>query len=387
MALAIRIGWALLAPYYDPYLIEDPLEGDGIGYALLGWNLKNGDGFTWDTITPTSYRMPGYPILLSLVFTLDGLNLVAVRLLQALISALTILPVYGVAYFLAGNRVGLFAAAGVALYPLLIYMTGWIYSETLLLLLLWVGVFLLVKGFLQSRLTIGILAGIFFGLAALVRPEIALFPLPVFLWGAFSHWGRPRLWVAGASQIAIVAVLLPWSIRNTIVNHQFVPLTTSSGSNFYAGNNPAAHGGSAWTFPLSGKSEIESDRELAGRAIDWISQHPMAALGNTIQKGVKFFSPLSFETSNIPVSRWVWVVNVIFILFLTMAGWGAWKTWRLIPGAVLFLLVLWYLLMALVFYGGSRVALPVVPALIVFAAYTGHQLLMARQKSANPMQP
>ena len=124
LGLTLRLAWAYLAPLYDPYLIDDPLQGDGIGYASLGWNLKNGEGFTWDTVTPTSYRMPGYPAILALVFAVDGLNLVAVRFLQALIGALTVFPVFGVAFLLAGAHVGLLASAGVSLYPLLIYMTG-----------------------------------------------------------------------------------------------------------------------------------------------------------------------------------------------------------------------------------------------------------------------
>jgi 4-amino-4-deoxy-L-arabinose transferase-like glycosyltransferase len=369
-ALVLRLGWSSLAPALDPYLIGDPFQGDGIGYAALGWNLKNGDGFSWDAITPTSYRMPGYPALLALIFAAGGLNLAAVRVIQSIIGALTIFPVFWVALQLGGTRVGLLAATGVALYPLMVYLTGWIYSETLLIFLLWLGVCLLVKGLQQNLIWLGAFSGVMFGLTTLVRPEMALFPGFLAVWGILFHWGRPRIRMALIAQLGLIVVVLPWAIRNTVIHHQFVPLTTSGGSNFYAGNNPDAHGGSAWVFPLEGNSEVESDRVLAIRAIQWIRENPVSAFSNEFQKMQKFFSPVSFETTGAPIIPAARILDLIYLGFLSLAGWGAWKTLRGIPGAVMLLLVIWYASVALIFYGGSRVALPVAPAYIIFAAYT-----------------
>lgn len=386
LAVLLRVAWSLLAPNYDPYLRGNPLQGDAIGYVQLSKNLINGNGYSWDGETPTSYRMPGYPAFLAIIFVFVSENLTTVRMIQSILGVLTIFPVAFIALSLGGNAVGLLTALGLALYPLLIYLTGWVYSETLFIFLLWVGIYFLIKGLEKEKILIGALSGLILGLATLVRSEIIIFPLFVSLFFLVRRLGRKRLILTVVTQVCLVLVVLPWSIRNTIVHQQIIPLTTSSGSNLYAGNNPDSHGGSAWVFPLEGISEFESDRELNRQAMQWIRENPADAMVNYLQKMQKFFSPITFETRNTPITRWASIVDLIYLIFLALAGWGAWKTWRLIPGAILILLVLWYLLMALVFYGGSRVALPITPALITFAAYTGYQLLTGRRLAVNPAQ-
>ena len=307
-------------------------------------------------------------------------------MIQSTLGVLTIFPVAYIALSLGGNSVGLLSALGMALYPLLIYQTAWVYSETLFIFLLWVGIYLLIKGLEKEKILIGALSGLIFGLATLVRPEIIIFPLFVSLFVLVRRLGRKRLILTVVAQVCLVLVVLPWSIRNTVVHQQIIPLTTSSGSNLYAGNNPDSHGGSAWVYPLEGMSEFESDRELSRQAMQWIRENPASAIVNYFQKMQKFFSPITFETRSTPITRWAWVVDLIYLIFLALAGWGAWKTWRQIPGAVLILLVLWYLLTALIFYGGSRVALPVVPALITFVAYTGVHLLTSKRQTTAQVQ-
>lgn len=377
LALAIRLSWSALASHLDPFLVGNPYQGDGIGYASLGWNLKNGGGFSWDTINPTSYRMPGYPVILALVFAIAGLNPAAVRFLHSILGALTVLPVYYIATQLGGTRVGILAAGGVALFPLLIYITGWIYSETLLILLLWTGLAILVSGLLHQQGWVGFLAGGILGLATLVRPESALIPLAIAACGWLLRWKWPLVRIALLAQLGLIVVILPWAVRNITVQRQFVPLTTSGGSNFYAGNNPEAQGGSAWQFPLEGKSELESDRELARRAFQWIRENPEAAAVNVLRKIQKFFSPIALETMQSPF-HYAWIFELFYLGFLALAGWGAWKTFRTIPGTALAILVMWYLVIAIIFYGGSRVALPVAPALITLAAYPMALLLWKR---------
>jgi Zn-dependent protease with chaperone function len=53
---------------------------------------------------------------------------------------------------------------------------------------------------------------------------------------------------------------------------------------------------------------------------------------------------------------------------------------------VLILLVFWYLFIALIFYGGSRVALPVAPAFVIFASYMVMSWLSRRYSLSSPVQ-
>ena len=405
LALVIRVAWALLAPHLDPLQINNQLPGDASGYDLLATNLLHGFGFTWDGVQPTSYRMPGYPVFLAGAYALFGHNLTAVRLIQAILGALLCLPVYHIARNFGGERTAILASLAIALYPTLIYLGGWVYSETLYILLLWLGLWVLLiavtrgQSYLSYRGSgLSLAAGGLWGLATFVRPETLLLP---FAMAAFV-WIAKLIGVLGESkvewkiirrplssillvQIVLVAILAPWAIRNSRVNQAFVPLTTSAGSNLYAGNNPESNGGSAWVMPLPGMSEYASDQRLGRQARQWIRENPLAAAKNESLKFVRFFSPFEFETRGNPFGRLGLFVNAAYALFLVLAAYGAHRSWHQTNGLVclypllLLSLISWYLMTALVFFGGSRVALPVVPSILIFASFGTFQIINRTQ--------
>lgn len=381
VALLLRMGWAFSAPNFDPVLVLDPLHGDAMGYHIMAKNLLQGHGLSWDGHTLTSYRMPGYPAFLAALYAFSDMSdqadlyafsdmsVQAVRLLQAILGALLLIPVYIISRRLAGEMVAVLACFGVALHPLLIYQTGWLYSETLFILLLWFGLLLLVSTLDSGGLRNTIFAGVALGLAALVRPEIAVFPLFILAIGLLLRWSRQILARLFIVQTVLILILLPWTVRNTRLHGAFVPLTTSAGSNFYAGNNPESQGGPAWSFPLEGSSEVESDRTLSRRSMKWITEHPVEAVSLLPKKMLKFFSPIEMETAGNLLGRLSMPINLVYGLFLLLVVWGA--AWNVkVKGAVVLMsVVLWYLITALIFYGGSRVALPAAPSLMILAAW------------------
>ncbi len=376
VGLLIRATYVLIAPQIDPVLRRDPLYGDASGYHVLAINLLKGLGLTWDGETPTSYRMPGYPVFLAMIYLLAGPNLQAVRLVQAILGALTCVPVYIIARRLSGDVTATLAGLGVALHPLLIYMTGWLYSETLFLWLLWIGLWLLVRMLDSGLLRRDVLAGIVLGLATLVRPEIVVIPLFAVGIGVLLRWPRMVLGSLVVVQLALMSVVLPWAVRNMLVHQAFVFLTTNTGSNLYGGNNPLADGGSRLDVPfvLLGFSEIDSDHELTRRAWEWIRTNPRAFLSILPSKLIKFFSPGEMENRGNALGQWVLLLNLAYGSFLLLMVFGAVKSWKEKIGGMLIALVAWYMLMALIFYGGTRVALPVAPALVVLAASGVEQL-------------
>ncbi len=369
IAMSLRVLWVCSSPSLDPITKDNPLHGDASGYHLLAQNLIKGCGLSWDCQQPTSYRMPGYPIILAAVFWGFGENLLIIRLLQAIIGALTCLPVYYIGKQLGGWKVASLASLGVAVHPLLIYMTAWIYTETIYIFLLWTGISIILLAMIKQKIMYAIVAGVVWGIGTYLRPELFIFPIFIAIWGIFAHWSLEKYKLLLASQIVLLIIILPWSIRNSINNHQLVILTTSAGSNFYAGNNPQSDGGAAWVKPLEGYSELSSDQELRKRALDWIRSDPQDSINNFFQKVVRFFSPIEFETRTNPFGKWSWVINTIYLLFLILAAWGLIKSWKLVPGVMLIAVITLYLGTALIFFGGSRVALPAVPAIFMFAAF------------------
>ena len=82
-----------------------------------------------------------------------------------------------------------------------------------------------------------------------------------------------------------VAVVLGWTARNVTVYEQFVPLTTTSGANFWQGNNPLtvpyfrAGYDVQWTSPELGdafpdKNSPDADAERFRLASEYLSNNP-----------------------------------------------------------------------------------------------------------------
>ncbi len=388
VAFLIRIAYALIAGRIDPVLRVGPLYGDASGYHLLAVNLLNSAGLSFDGQTLSSFRMPGYPSFVALIYGLSQPEPIYVRIVQAFLGAATCLPVMAIAGRLAGSMARLLAGLGLAFHPILVYMTGWVYSETIFLLFAWTGVWLLVVAVTEERFRLAAGAGLVIGFATLFRPEVFAYPAVAAV-GALIllRWPRRKLSALVIAQGAALLVLLPWMARNIAVHGSFVPLTTNTGAVLYGGNNENADGGYFLDVPfvLPGYSEADSNQELTRRAFTWITENPIDYLQLLPLKVYKFFAPVEMEHSGSPLGRATLPVNLLYLVFLLIAFWGGTVGWRKNPtaAAILSLLIAWYIAITMILYGGTRVALPIAPALIIFASLSVAELLTRRVASSN----
>jgi len=382
VALIIRLAWVFAAPHIDPVLVQNPFHGDASGYHLLALNLLEGKGLSWDGETRTSYRMPGYPVFLAGIYVLTNGNSQAVRIVQAILGALLCIPVYRIADRLGGDAGAILSGIGVAVHPLLVYMTGWLYSETLFLLLLWTGIWWVAQTMDMGKQKNALFAGAILGLATMIRPEIVVFPLFTLLLVRLFLQTVQAISLLLMVQIVLFSVVLPWTVRNALVHQTFVPLTTNTGSNLYGGNNDMANGGyeSDVGYVLSGLSEVASNRELTKRAFEWIKAHPWQFLRLLPQKMYKFLSPMEMGASESPLQKWARPVNIVYTGFLLLALWGAVTARKHWIGVLLIALFVYYALLTLIFFGSARFSLPTVPGLVILAVI-GIVSLGRREKS------
>jgi hypothetical protein len=128
--------------------------------------------------------------------------------------------------------------------------------------------------------------GVLFAVSVEVRP-IALLALPMV---AVALWRRAE-WRRWLVQVAVVTgtllvVMLPWTVRNQVVMHAFLPIGTTTGDNLCIGNHPGAQGHFAFPDFCFGDDEdiprpaFETGRntKLTSRALDWIVHHPAEQL-------------------------------------------------------------------------------------------------------------
>lgn len=263
LASALRLAPILLT--YDlPIGLDDMFQ-----YDMLARSIVAGKGYRWyaqDDLAqiqryismeapadydprgiPTSFRAPGYPAFLALVYAVCGTGpqrFFAVRLLQALLGA-TLAPLSWALARLTGfeGRAARWAAVIVAVFPLLIVYPLALASENLFVPLLTLALALTLRAGERGRAGDHALTGLVLGLTTLTRSVIAGFLPLAALWS----WRAAEERRAGFRNTALLTlcfllVTLPWAARNTHLHGQPTWIETSLGYNLYVGYHPQSTG-------------------------------------------------------------------------------------------------------------------------------------------------
>jgi 4-amino-4-deoxy-L-arabinose transferase-like glycosyltransferase len=213
----------------------------------IAFSLASGKGFSSPfqrDSGPTAWLTPVYPLLLAAIFKLFGIytlrSLFVAVLLNILFSAAACVPI-----FYAGQRVvGIGVASGAAwlwaLFPnAAIIPFEWIWDTSLSALLaatlLWATLALAES----SRIRDWCLYGLLWGVALLTNPALGVL-LPVFLaWAAWRNPSLPRVRWTNAPLATGIALLccVPWTVRNYLQFHKFIPLRSNFAFELYIGNN------------------------------------------------------------------------------------------------------------------------------------------------------
>lgn len=266
LGLGLRLDYAIdgRAPVYDAK-----------AYARIAAHLDAGDGFTAGrkATQPSTNYSPGLPLLVAGIYAVTGgVDGELARIVLAVIASLAVLFTYLLGRRLGGVVAGLIGAAAVAVYPALLEYGGMLMSEPLaatllsaaILALLWAGEGGGAGGRAWWR---WLLAGALLGALTLVRPEylavsflLVLLILARGLWSSFvSHrltkddhtapgltkddhaergsgpgWRR-SLGAAALVCAGLVVAIAPWTARNAVALHRFVPISTGAGQVLFTG--------------------------------------------------------------------------------------------------------------------------------------------------------
>jgi hypothetical protein len=170
----------------------EPPVGDAVWYHETAASLARGDGLSLAE-TPTAYRPPGYPFLLSLTYRVFGPKSVLAWSWGVVATALLLGAVHRIASQLYDDGTARCATLLLAGYPALVWATGQTMSDVPFT----AGMTFLV-GWVMSRIRIDtrdcFLAGIGVGLLTLVRAVgvTALVPLLFTVWHGASERGAFR---------------------------------------------------------------------------------------------------------------------------------------------------------------------------------------------------
>jgi 4-amino-4-deoxy-L-arabinose transferase-like glycosyltransferase len=383
-------------------------------------NLAAGRGYTFDFYGTRpgaplqAFLPPLHPwfIFLALQFSNPGL---AYGLVQVLLGTLAVWLLYRLATEMAGRRAGLLAAWGVALYPPYLLLVAQPHSVLLnasCLIAILLACWWLVR---QPTLRNGLLAGGLVGFYALGRPQIVAFIPIIIAWLAVNRLRGAQLWRSAAALVlGTIVVVLPWTLRNSVLFGQPAFLSTNGGVTFWNGNNPFTTGSAhdvyadevaaylgierdphlpdVYQYPdpypsppeiearIQTMSELELDRAYYRAGLDYIRTYPADWLKLEGQKLVSFWwfrpnlgaNPIYREHWKLPYQ-----IQYPLLLLLAVAGvalsarrseTGSRESWQ--RYALLYAVLVFYTAVYVAYNVLTRYRWEIESLLIFFAALT-----------------
>lgn len=202
-------------------IVDNPIRADARVYYFSALNLDRWGIFSHAepsniAPTPDAFVQPGLPYLIKqfIVFPPTEQMLVAINQVQAWMGIATVLLCFLFFKGFASHRIALWAAFFTAISPNLVVMATYLLTETLFTFMLMAGITALAWAYKKQHYILAVIAGLCFGLSALVRGTTEYLPLFLLLAAYFFHDKESVKRVALPVFIAAVIPIIAWKIRN-----------------------------------------------------------------------------------------------------------------------------------------------------------------------------
>jgi hypothetical protein len=303
LALLLRLGVVAIVLFLYP---RNWLFSKAPDLGFLAQSLSSGRGLSspfGGSTGPTAFLAPGYPAIVGLAFRLFGSYSFAaamgITLLQTAFGVLTVAVIIHIARGIfdppAANLAGGFWAVSLPL----IWLPAVLWETSLSTLLLTGMVAMAMHALGKPGKGFWAMMGGYCGLAMLVNPALMLALLSLMGWSL--HQTRPpSRYAALICSFALVAVFVPWPLRNARVLHAFIPLRSNFDYELWQGNHPGATGVFDATLePLQNKQEYADYAArgevayMANKAAlgeDYIREHPGRFLKLSAERVARFWT-------------------------------------------------------------------------------------------------
>jgi 4-amino-4-deoxy-L-arabinose transferase-like glycosyltransferase len=361
-------------------------SADDVQFDAFARQLGGGHGYCYPGGTPTSFRAPGWPLLLAGLYWLVGVSYPAAYILLCVLGSLACVLTYLLAREVLPEGTARLAGWLSVVYLPHAYFSTILWSEALFVPLLALGVWLFLRYLRLPSLGLLALAGLVLGYAALTRP-FALLLAPVFAGLLLLQWrrqGRPLVVPGLVFTAAFAACLVPWTVRNQRVHGRPVLVATNGGSTFYGGNNDRVvgewrlFGGWVATNYLPHRNLVEAQPDEVSHdkmewrlGLDWLGGHWSLTPLLVVLKTARLVLWLPDFDGGTRVYLAARVLG--YLPFLVLLAAGAWTclgdhscrgpAWLTLHGVLLATLVT-----AWVFWGSPRFRDANAPLLMVYAA-------------------
>jgi hypothetical protein len=239
----------------------------------------------------TAFLPPLQPFLLAALRAVTGDDVTMARIALAVLASGSIVLVGVLAERHLGPGVGVAPAWIAALLPTLLYYDGRLRSEPAVILLLLLFACLWSRP--GARRLEPVIAGGCLGLASLGRPELLLLPFVLATIG-WMRGDRARA-IRRAALLApgILALLVPWTMRNHGVTGAWTIVSANGGYNFWKSFNAVTDGSQVplYASPWDGSAAIGSEAVGYREGIAFIRERPLRSALLAPAKVAHLFGP------------------------------------------------------------------------------------------------
>ena len=386
LALVVRVVFVL---FFPSLFAADTGQYDDMACSLL-----NGNGFSLSGI-PTAERPPLYSLFLAGIYSLFGQSHLAVKLVQAILGAISCVIIYLIAKESFNHKVGLWSGIVMAFYPPLISTAGFILSEELTVILLAISILFLTRAIKRKQVRYYILTGIFLGLTTLCRSITLLFPIFLYFTLLFSSSKKREFVLISILLVSMIATVAPWTIRNYIKFNAFIPCQTDRGANLWVGTHLPSDGPGGMPYggitcratsadkeykdPKDreaflkvnrGLSPIEADKEYYREGIKNILNNPSGYLRLCVEKFKRywFWIPGGVEVLK-PYPKIKLGLYIVYYFVLLLAFLGVWvglkENWR--DKLPMLAIILYFTITHTLIFAVPRFHIPTMPYDLIFA--------------------
>ncbi|MCJ7584717.1 MAG: glycosyltransferase family 39 protein [Anaerolineales bacterium] len=342
----------------------------------------------------TASREPVPVLIFAVVASLANQPFLAASIIELGLYLAILLITFLLTRALANSRAALIAALLWAVFIPGLELVPQVSGDLLACLFLTLGMFFLMRARKTDRWRDWLSAGIGMGLGILSRSAM-IFILPGLVFGllwegwatARKQWARfvKRIWTSVVMILIVLAMLLPWLVRNTIVLGSPISGTTLSGYNLYRHNymlgnddylryiageeaNQAVQTLIAHLPELRGtENEAQMNNIYMQEALKVIEAHPVRYAQLVIYR----FLPLWFDWqvdeaygARTPHLDYYEMIVMAFLLITALIA--VWKTWKL--SWPLWVSIIVYCLAYMAVVGQLRYLIGVMPIVISSSA-------------------
>ncbi len=358
-------------------------QQDADRYGEIGRNFYEGNGFRFtDAEMSTVSRGPIYPLMIAaLCWVFRGYSVLSIQVLQAFILGGSVLFVFFVTRQLSTLAVARWAAFFIAFNPIFMWYSARIWTETLLTIMILFVAYRLVRFFNIPTFWRALFLGMVVGITSLIRSGVILF-IPFLIIICLSRFKWKEAKYLFVSFLCVIIIILPWSVRNYRVTKEFIPVQTTAASNFIVGKAIAQD---FTKYPLSFSQSMERATSEIGDTLDNADISPLDAeeavgeayLRNMIIREVWnnpkiLFQKISAQVftfwylAESPLKSILILIVQLPIILSAIAGiiFMGRRKQKLFP--LLSIIVYWWGI-AVCFIAHARIAVPIVPLVIILA--------------------